>query len=615
MDRGLVRKLESGFASQQRGDLDKAEIAYREVLERDPGNEFALNLMGVVLVRRKDFEGAIEFLERACEANAADPETRNNLGLAYSGLHRFEDAIEAFETSLRLAPRQPRTLNNLGNALAAIDRHEEAVASLKEAATLAPDYADCRNNLAVSLLELGRTEAALSAIETAINIEPNRSQFHNTRGEILLRDAKYEDALTEFRVAIQIDQNVTAELNSSTALKQLGETDEAERILAEITNRDSQNAEAYHHLGVLLEQLGRADEAADAFRSAIAADKRHASSYYQLSRLRDQTLSDTESTQILEMLDDQTLLGIFRSSLYFALATEHEKRKEYDKSIRYFEQAQSIKSQRCPYNPGVTEDYVRLARTVFPVLPKLEVGPLNGLVPLFVVGMPRSGTTLTEQILVSHSAIEGAGEVGFIKEIAETASKRTGKPFPICAQHLDSELVDELRTAYITRMVDRCGSSDFVVDKNPLNFNFIGLITTVFPEARILFCKRNPMDNCVSIFRLPFDDNQGYSHDLAALGHYYRQHEMLMEHWLSNYPEQIYTVEYEETVDDLERQARQMLDFVGAGFEEGVLRFFDTERAVLTPSSEQVRQPIYKTSVDAWRRYGDALDPLIKALG
>lgn len=614
MDPHLIKKLETGFTAQQRGDLQTAEKQYREVLRKDPANEFALNLLGVVLIRRERHEDAANYLERARSANATDPETHNNLGLAYSGMHRFPDAIEAFRSSLKLAAKQPQTLNNLGNALAAIDQHKDAVASFQEAARLAPDYADCLNNLAVSLLELGSTDAAMAAVDKATTIEPKRSQFHNTRGEILLREAKYEQALAALTVAIELDHNVSARLNSSTALKQLGRTDEAERVLTNITTKDIGNAEAHHHLGVLLEQLGRSNEAADAFRAALAADRRHASSYYQLSRLRDQTLSGSELEQVRNMLDDPSLLAIFRSSLLFALATEHEKRKEYDDSIRYFIEAQSIKSRRCPYQPDVTTGYVALARKVFPVRVSADTNTQKGPVPLFVVGMPRSGTTLTEQILVSHSRIEGAGEVGFIKDIAQLASKRTGKPFPVCVQHLAPDFIDELRETYLEQMKSRCGTSDFVVDKNPLNFNFIGLIATVFPEARILFCKRNPMDNCVSIFRLPFDDNQGYSHDLAALGHFYRQHEELMDHWLSSYPDQVVTVQYEDTVDDLEQQARRMLDFVGVDFEDEVLRFFDTERAVLTPSSEQVRQPIYKTSVDAWRRYGDALAPLIEAL-
>ena len=205
--------------------------------------------------------------------------------------------------------------------------------------------------------------------------------------------------------------------------------------------------------------------------------------------------------------------------------------------------------------------------------------------------------------------------MGFINDLVKTATEMTQRPYPESLQHLTPMQATTLRETYLKRMVERCGGNHFVVDKNPLNFHFVGIIASIFPEARILYCKRNAMDNCVSVFRLPFDDNQGYSHDLASLGIYYRQHEVLMEFWFSCYSNQILQVDYEETVECLEDQAHVMLDFIGVEFEKAVLDFFNNERIVMTPSAEQVRQPIYKTSINAWKRYGAALDPLAAALG
>jgi hypothetical protein len=163
-------------------------------------------------------------------------------------------------------------------------------------------------------------------------------------------------------------------------------------------------------------------------------------------------------------------------------------------------------------------------------------------------------------------------------------------------------------------MRERCGSSDFVVDKNPLNYNFAGFICSVFPDAKLLYCLRDPIDTCVSIFRLPFDDNQGYSHDLASLGHYYRAHERIMALWRRHYPQQILTVRYADTVNDLAAQARRILDFLDLTFEEAVLSYYENERAVLTPSTEQVRRPIYRSSSNYEQRYKSAISPLTKAL-
>jgi hypothetical protein len=173
----------------------------------------------------------------------------------------------------------------------------------------------------------------------------------------------------------------------------------------------------------------------------------------------------------------------------------------------------------------------------------------------------------------------------------------------------------ELRQWYFLQMRERCGVADCVVDKNPLNYHFAGLIVTLFPEARLIYCRRNPADNCVSIFRLPFDDNQGYSHDLAALGHCYRAHAALMRLWETHYSANLLTVDYEATIEDLAASARRMVDFLGLRFEDSMLRFFDNPRMVLTPSAEQVRQGLYSTSVGMWPRYGDAIAPLLDALG
>ncbi|MDH3349971.1 MAG: tetratricopeptide repeat protein [Gammaproteobacteria bacterium] len=612
----LIKILERGYAFQQQGQLEAAEKAYLQALDLDLSNEFALNLMGVICIKRSQNEKAVEYLQQALSVNSADTETHNNLGLAYKGLKKFAEARQEFEHSLALNAAQPVTLNNLGNVLAAVDRHDEAIRYFESALAINPDYVDCLNNLSVSLKEVGRLDQALNVIDHAIRISNSSSLSHNNKGEILLRAARYELARMSFEHAIETDGNIVAKVNLSTALKQLGEEQAAEQVLQEVLRIEPDNAEAQNHLGVLYEQMGDTALAAKHFRLALEHAPNHASSYFQLSKLKDQRLTQSEIEKIHSLLQQPELLGIFRSSLFFALAWEFEKRKDYKTSIEYFIKAQEIKAARHPYDGAATLEYLRVSRCIFPVerkTPTLE--PDGQPIPVFVIGMPRSGTTLTEQIISSHSEITGAGELGFINDIVKQASDMTRQPFPDAIEALTSEQARKLRNAYLSRLVERFGHSRFVVDKNPLNYNFVGAIATIFPEARILFCKRDPMDNCVSIFRLPFDDTQGYSHGLASLGHHYRQHEKLMEHWLDCYADQILTVEYEQTVENLESQARRMLDFIGVEFEEQVLRFFDNERIVMTPSAEQVRLPIYRSSIGAWKRYGQALDPLAVALG
>jgi tetratricopeptide (TPR) repeat protein len=611
----LIALLEKGFACQQRGNFQAAEKSYLKVLKRDKRNEFALNLMGVICVRSERYKEALEYLRSALGANAKDPETHSNLGLAYKGLNQFSKAQKAFEQSLQMNPQQPAALNNLGNVLAATNQHAEAIPVFEAALSLDSNYVDCLNNLAMSLKEVDRIEHALGVIEHAITIDATKSLSYNNKGDLLLRATNYEEAKAAFDKAISLDGNIVAKINLSTALKQLGDEHAARDALQEVLAQEENNSEAHNHLGVLLEQMGDTDLAATHFRLALKHTPNHASSFYQLSKLKDHPLLPQEIEKIESLLGDSQLPDIFRASLLFSLAWEYEYRKEYLKSIDYFIEAQAVKARRSPYVQSDTLLHVEKSQQVFPVTWRASREMQDDLpVPIFIVGMPRSGTTLTEQIIASHSDITGAGEVVFASDMLRQASEMTGKAFPESIERLNVEQARQLRTTYLSRMIERFGQSRFVVDKSPGNFNFLGTIAAVFPEAKILFCKRNAMDNCVSIFRLPFDDNQKWAHNLSALGHYYVQHEVLMKYWQTCYAKQILQVDYEDTVGDVEQQARRILDFIGVDFQEQVLSFYANKRIVMTPSSEQVRQPIYKTSVNSWLRYGDALKPLKEAL-
>ena len=614
MDNRLISKLESGFAAQQRGDLGVAESHYRDVLAEDPKNPFALNLVGVVLIKRKHYPEAVAILEQARDASPDDPETHANLGLACARAKMFSQAIPALLRSLDLKANQPAALNNLGNAYAALDNHADAVTCFEKALRSEPTFADCLNNLASSYLQLLQPEKAMRAIDRALKLAPNRNDYLNTKGEIQIHLAQYEQAKSTLECALAIGEHTRAQINLSTVLKQQNEFEAAKDALHFVIEREPDNAEAHHHLGVLEEQLGDSDAAAARFCRALACSERYTSAWYQLAKLRNVTLTAEQLDQIQILLKDETLLEVQRSPLYFALAASAEKDRDYASSIAYFSKAQAIKAKRQPYDGNVVDAYRQQCEQVFTPIARVDPPPSDNPVPIFVIGMPRSGTTLTEQILCSHPSIAGAGEVGFIHELISQLHDIAGQPFPKCVTQLNPALINRLRDEYFSKMRQRCGDAPFIVDKNPLNFNFVGLVAQLFPEAKLLYCLRDPIDNCVSIFRLPFDDNQGYSHDLASLGSYYRAHEALMALWHRLYEDLILTVRYEETVDDLESQSRQILEFVGAPFDSAVLKFHENQRAVMTPSAEQVRQAIYATSSNYASRYGNALIPLKQAL-
>jgi len=238
----------------------------------------------------------------------------------------------------------------------------------------------------------------------------------------------------------------------------------------------------------------------------------------------------------------------------------------------------------------------------------------HGPQPVFVLGMPRSGTSLTEQILSSHPKIDGAGEVSFIEDTIAEAVQMAGRPFPECVSQLSPWQFETLGQYYLKRLLGRVTAERYVVDKTPMNFQYIGFIAAILPNARIVHCRRDSMDNCLSIFKLPFETTHTYSHDLQALGSYYRHYTKLMEHWESVVGARMISLQYEDLVADLPTQATRLIQFLELEPDERMLEFHKTERLVKTPSASQVRQPIYSDSIQAWRRYGEALRPLALAL-
>ncbi len=387
----LIQLLETGYAAQQRGDLEGAASTYRRVLDSDPENEFALNLLGVALVRMERFTEALTYLETAVNSHGGDPETQNNLGLALSGLHRYEEAIVAFRKSLASGGEKTQTLNNLGNALAATDRHSEAIPCFEQALALRPAYPECQHNLAVSLLAIDRSKAALAAIDHALVGEPGRGEFLITRGEILIREGRYDEARENLESAIAQDGSVRARIHLSTVLKQLRHYEAALSTLQDVLLQQPGNAEAHHHLGVLQEQMGNSAEAAIAFRSALGHNPRHASAYYQLAKLRNERLTSDEVRAVEAMLADPDCLEALRPPLFFALACEAEKDRNYRAGMAFFKQAQAIKASRNPYDNSATEAYLEACRRCFPVasMPEVESQPGRPA----PVGLPPVGRT------------------------------------------------------------------------------------------------------------------------------------------------------------------------------------------------------------------------------
>ena len=617
MNPKLAEWLKAGLKAQQLGQLDEAVKLFKKVLNKDASNVPALNLLGVAALNQGRPDRAAQYIEKALRYREADPQAHGNAGLAYRELGQAELAERHFRRSLALNGRNPVVLNNLANLLTELQRPGEAIPLFDKTLAEAPQYAEAWSNLGAALLMTGQHKEAAVACDRALKLDANIAQAFNTRAEIARHFANFNQAILDYRSAIRLQPNYTeAHINLANVLRESEQPKQAQDVLEKVLEFSSNNPQALTSLGVLAEQLGDLSAAAEYFLRAIEEAPNNVMSHYQLAQLKGRRSSREEIAEMKRLWELEGVPEQERMHLGFGLFKALEQQGEDEEAFRYLAAGNQINAQHSPYDDAQAERYLSslldesaasstTASTVIEAAPQL----------VFVLGMPRSGTTLTEQILASHTAVFGAGEVSYAYDVARFAESLTGQAYPGGVSSLTADQLSALAKAYLARFGEAALAAQVIVDKTPLNFQYIGLLARIFPSAKFVNCVREPMDNCFSIYKLPFGDSQSYAHSLESLGQYYRRYERLMAGWQQQFPGRVYSCEYESTVVDLEGQAKRLLGFIGLEFETEVLDFHSSKRLVRTPSASQVRQPIYQSSVAAWKRYAKQLAPLQRALG
>jgi tetratricopeptide (TPR) repeat protein len=565
----------------QRGRLAEAERLYDFVLKADRNNFAALHNLAVVRMQQERYEDAVTLLRKALNRNPNVAEALNNLGNALQKLGRLPEAVVRYEKALALQPDDANFHRNLGIALKSLGRHADAIVHIEKA--LAPDPADvtARYRLATAMLEHNYYERAVEHLEKLLAVQPDFVPALKRLGQ---------------------------------AFEELGRITEARELYQRVIALKPDDAEAFCALGLMLEIEGRAEEAREAFEKAIAHDPDRPFYYHALAnakRLRrgDPHLAAMDAlaaTMESRPANDQMLL-------HFALGKVMEDNGEYERSMRHLFEGNAIKRRTISYDEAATRQSFEQTRSfVSPTLMREMAGRGDpSSVPIFILGMPRSGTTLVEQILASHPGVFGAGER---REFLDALPRYLpGFPRPTMADM--GHAMRDLGADYVARLTAIAPTAARITDKRPSNFRFAGLIHLALPNARIIHTRRDPLDTCISIFSKLFSGDQPFAYDLGELGHYYRMYERLMEHWRSVLPPGVMLdVRYEDVVADLEGQARRIVAHCGLGWDEACLAFHKTARPVQTASKNQVRQPIYTSSVGRSRLYGKALAPLMEAL-
>jgi len=574
-----------GDLSLSQGYAQTAVKAYEQALRLDPTRP------GLVMKIEKA-QALLANAPKQNEPRQADPSGRRmafedeiRQGEQFVKDGEPQKAEPLYRSILKRDPNHVEAARLLAGIAVSNDRLDDAEVFLRHAAKNAPDYGRVWVDLTNVLRDLERPDEALESAMEVLRLAPDRAESHVLHASVVGMAGHHEDAINSYQKALAIAPE-KAGVRCSMA----------------------------HHM----KTIGQQDEAIAMYRQSITTKADHAEAYWSLANLKTFRFEEEEISAMQSLLDRDDLPDESRVQVLNALGLDKEAKQDYDDAFSHFERSNSIRRKAESYDPVENETGIDQIISLF----NAELFEKNAgsgdpdSAPIFIVGLPRSGSTLIEQILASHSMVDGTHELSDLTRTVKNVRKNSPnrRPFPAGIPDLSADELSNIGHEYIESTSKYRSGAPHFVDKNPNNYTFVGLIKLVLPNAKIINAKRHPLDSCFGSYKQLFAFGQPFSYDLTELGEYYIQYQRLLDHWHQQLPGFVLDVQYEEVVADLDTQVRRILDFCGLPFEENCLNFHETERAVKTASSEQVRRPIYSSSVNLWRNYETHLDELIHIL-
>jgi len=611
-----------GEVQRLRGELGEATVALMEAVKLDPRNAQAHNNLGIVHYERKDYEAAVASYRQAIDLAPLFAEAHNNLGNSLRMTRDTAGAQHAYETALAVRDGYAEAYNNLGTLLGEQGKIEQAEHALKKAIQLNPRYVDAHHNLATILHGENRDVDALRSMADVLAFDPANEKCLLLTARIQMRRGSQEAAEQACRLVLQSNPD------SSEAYATLGmlmheddRFDEAIALLETALRKNPADAEARNFYGVALKSVGRLDEAREQILQGLAANERMFGAYANLNDLVNFAENETLFSKVETLLEEATERGSQgRLPLHYAYAKGLEDRGDHARALEHYIAGGQLKRATLTYVEDDTRAFFDEIKQVFCKDAfenrRFAGNQTEGLV--FIVGMPRSGSTLIEQIISAHPDVFGAGEIKYFSRALHALRDRfpSLSRYPQIFSEMNPTQFDMLAKTYASSILPTGRACKVVTDKLLTNFFFVGLIHLLFPKAKIINARRNPIDNCLSAFTKLFKDDMPHSYDLGEIGRYYIHYEALMEHWREVLPEGVMTtMVYEDVVDDVDGAARQLIEFVGLPWSDQCLEFYKSSRPVKTASVAQVRKPIYRSALGRWERYGPGLQPLLDGLG
>ena len=624
------------------GELREAERLCRHFLNTSPGCVDHLRMLSHSLIKQNKLPGAEVEIRKAINLLPNFPPLLEDLGGVLAASGHLNDAIDYFEKAIRMDPNRPTAHKKLGQALAAAGRVDEA----DEAFEIYFEKDPSRGKVAIGAdhMKSGRLDEAVDALKSVLKSEPdNVDALRFLAATYKLQDKRLADAEALLRRALEIAPDfLQASVDLGTLLISRNKHVDGIGVFEDAIKRHPDSAVAWAGLGSANSMGGYPEKAVEAYKKSIELNPgipaTHMSAAHALKTVGDQEGSLKAYRRAVEMrpelgevywsmanlkifnfeekevraMEEQLESGKLTDSadvhIRFALGKAYEDKKDYDRAWYYYNGGNERQREKVEYRSQLRHRESEEMKSVFSkeFILENEGNGYDAPDPIFIVGLPRSGSTLVEQILASHSMVEGTSELPDLSRIAHTIGqfRSDGIHFPAAAADVASRDWKPLGREYIEKTKrHRVTDRPIFTDKMPNNFPLVGYIHLTLPNARIINARRHPLDSCLGSYKQLFGQGQNFTYDIVELGEYYSQYDSLMRHWNDVLPGKVLDVDYEVTVTDLEGQVRRILDHCGLPFEEQCLRFHETERAVQTASSEQVRQPIYRGGLGKWRDY------------
>lgn len=631
----------------QNGDSGTACQLAKDARDMAPGDSRFVLMHGVALRRNGQHKAAEPLLRQILVEAEGLVLAHHELGLALKGQGRLSEAIMSLETAVRLQPSLKTAWRDLyelrasqGDDVAAADAYRRSLGSqqgldplltkvldLMQTGRLGAAEGICREYLkrrphdvdAIRLLAeigitLGMLDEAIVLLERCLALAPNFTIAQANYATALARRQRFDEALDRTgRLQTEQPDNLSHKVQHASILAMAGRFEQAHEKFEEVLTFIPDNARILTSYGHSLRYGGRGEDAAAAYQRAIAAEPDAGEAYWSLANLKTFKFADPELDGMRQRYAAMEKLSADRYHLAFALGKALEDKGDFAESFAAYADGNTIKNTFSSYTTertsGEVDSMIEHCADGF-----LEPGGHTSNEPIFILGLPRAGSTLLEQILASHSAVEATAELPLISQIAGElgGGRRRSEQnlYPQCLTSMSQDQRESLGQRYLDGASTYRTDKPFFIDKMPNNWVHIGLIKTILPNATIIDARRHPMAACFANFKQLFARGQEFTYGLEEIGHYYADYMRLMDHWHSVLPHGLMTVQYETVVEDLETQVRVLLDHCNLPFEEQCLRYYEKDRAVRTASSEQVRQPIYRDALSVWQRYEAHLDPL-----